>query len=334
MADLATLASSNFPTGTEAIGNNLDNYLRSHAAIVRSTNAVASATIASASTVDIASADGEFVSVTGSSTINSLGTGFPGCRREIRFSGSLTIVNSSGILLPGGVNYAVVPGDVLAFRCISAGVWVLSPGGRYMGGDAISSTGYWLSASTAAVVAASGSGSVFLRPNGRDAATGEVSINSAGRMTTSALVLSNGSDAGFLAQDRTSGRQWTMYGTGDSWRVNAGSIGDRLTLDTAGNLTVTGNITSTSDEGFKTGWEVLPSDLIERLAAVKFGTYERTDTGERQAGVSAQSLRKALPEVVSADPDGKLSVAYGNAALVGLIALSRRVLELEKAGRG
>jgi len=28
MADLATLPGSNFPTGTEAIGNNLDNYLR------------------------------------------------------------------------------------------------------------------------------------------------------------------------------------------------------------------------------------------------------------------------------------------------------------------
>lgn len=61
MQDLATLASSNFPTGAEAIGNSLDNYLRAHAAIIRSTNAVASSTIAAASTTDIGPADGESV---------------------------------------------------------------------------------------------------------------------------------------------------------------------------------------------------------------------------------------------------------------------------------
>ena len=33
MQDLATLASSNSPAGSEAIGNSLDNYLRAHAAI-------------------------------------------------------------------------------------------------------------------------------------------------------------------------------------------------------------------------------------------------------------------------------------------------------------
>lgn len=31
MSDLSTLAASNSPTGTEAIGNSLDNYIRAHA---------------------------------------------------------------------------------------------------------------------------------------------------------------------------------------------------------------------------------------------------------------------------------------------------------------
>lgn len=61
MADLFTLASSNSPAGTEIIGNNADNYFRSHASIIRSTNAIASSTIAAASTTDIASADAEHV---------------------------------------------------------------------------------------------------------------------------------------------------------------------------------------------------------------------------------------------------------------------------------
>lgn len=61
MQDLFTLASSNSPAGTEAIGNSLDNYIRAQAAILRSTNALASATIAAASTTDIATADAESV---------------------------------------------------------------------------------------------------------------------------------------------------------------------------------------------------------------------------------------------------------------------------------
>lgn len=85
MADLATLASSNFPTGTEIIGNSLDNYIRAVSAILRSTNALASAVIASASTTDVATADAESVAISGSATITSLGTGFNGCRRELRF---------------------------------------------------------------------------------------------------------------------------------------------------------------------------------------------------------------------------------------------------------
>lgn len=97
MADLPTLAGSNSPAGTEAIGNSLDNYIRAHGAIIRSTNAIASASIASASVTDIATADGESVQITGTANIDSFGTGFAGCYRECRFSGALTIVNSANI---------------------------------------------------------------------------------------------------------------------------------------------------------------------------------------------------------------------------------------------
>jgi hypothetical protein len=63
------------------------------------------------------------------------------------------------------------------------------------------------------------------------------------------------------------------------------------------------------------------------MSQVKSGIYDRTDLDLTQAGVSAQSLQKVLPEAVI---DGeKLSVAYGNAALVLAIELAKRVLELE-----
>lgn len=121
MADLATLAGSNFPTGTESIGNGLDNYMRAHAAILRSTYAVASASIASASTTDIATADAESVSITGSATITSLGTGFVGCLRELRFTGACTLVHSASLVLASGLNITTAASDALQFRCIGSG---------------------------------------------------------------------------------------------------------------------------------------------------------------------------------------------------------------------
>jgi hypothetical protein len=48
-----------------------------------------------------------------------------------------------------------------------------------------------------------------------------------------------------------------------------------------------------------------------------------------QDGVSAQSLQTLLPNSVLTGEDGKLSVAYGNAALVAAIALAERVVQLE-----
>lgn len=107
-----------------------------------------------------------------------------------------------------------------------------------------------------------------------------------------------------------------------------------FTFDMAGgNFTATGNVTAYSDERLKTDWDVgaLWSDgLVQNLAYIKAGTYTRTDTGERQIGVSAQSLRTVMPEAVLEGKDGMLSVAYGNAALVACVALAREVVQLRQ----
>ena len=98
-----------------------------------------------------------------------------------------------------------------------------------------------------------------------------------------------------------------------------------------GSLTCTGNVTAYSDETLKKDWQPLPENFLALLAAVKHGTYTRIDTGERQAGASAQDILKILSEVVSTDPDsGKLSLAYGNVALVAAIALAQEVIALKQ----
>jgi hypothetical protein len=55
-------------------------------------------------------------------------------------------------------------------------------------------------------------------------------------------------------------------------------------------------------------------NAIEKVKELNGYTYVRTDdeTNTRRAGVIAQEVQKVLPEVVSANPDGTLNVAYSN----------------------
>jgi hypothetical protein len=101
------------------------------------------------------------------------------------------------------------------------------------------------------------------------------------------------------------------------------------TIDAAGNFTAPGDITAFSDERLKQNWRDLPADFLERLAEVKMGIYDRRDTGETQAGVSAQSMKALLSPVVREGTDGMLSVAYGNAALASCVVLARELVALK-----
>lgn len=130
MTDLATVASSNSPAGTDSVGNSLDDFLRAHAFIIRSTNALSSASVAAASTTDIGAADAESVEITGSATITSLGTVAAGLVREMRFtSAGSVLTDSSAIVLPAG-NVTVAAGDVFVFRSLGSGNWILVAANR------------------------------------------------------------------------------------------------------------------------------------------------------------------------------------------------------------
>lgn len=123
MQDLAQQANANFPTGSELIGTNLDDYLRAHASILRRTYSLASSPVAAGSTTDVTNADGESVEITGTATINSLGIGFVGCYRELRFAAACTLVHSNNLVLPFATSASVRAGDALTFRCTAAGQW-------------------------------------------------------------------------------------------------------------------------------------------------------------------------------------------------------------------
>jgi hypothetical protein len=100
-------------------------------------------------------------------------------------------------------------------------------------------------------------------------------------------------------------------------------------LTTTGDIYAGGNVTAYSDERLKKDWEVLPLDFVDKLSGVKVGTYTRIDSGDRQVGVSAQSLQSLIPEAIKNNGD-YLSVAYGNAALAACIELAKEVVDLKE----
>lgn len=86
------------------------------------------ASIASAATIDLAAADGDFVAITGTEAISSLGTASAGgVTRTVRaISTGLRFVHSSDLRLPGGVDITCGANDALTFRTSNIGgtTWV------------------------------------------------------------------------------------------------------------------------------------------------------------------------------------------------------------------
>lgn len=97
-----------------------------------------------------------------------------------------------------------------------------------------------------------------------------------------------------------------------------------------------GNITAYSDERVKTNWRNLDNNFVEKLAKVKSGIFDRTDVNEKengfktQVGVSAQSLKEVIPNAVTCNVEGMLSVSYGNAAMVSCVELAKEILKLKE----
>lgn len=83
------------------------------------------ANIASASTTDIGAATGNYVNVTGTTTITALGTVQAGSTRIVNFNGALTLThNGTSLILPTGANITTVAGDCAIFVSLGSGNWV------------------------------------------------------------------------------------------------------------------------------------------------------------------------------------------------------------------
>jgi len=93
------------------------------AAVRRYTRNVATP-MSSSSTVDLSTADGDYVSITGTTTITALGTVSAGMRFLLVFAGALTFThNGTSLILPGATNITTAAGDVAWVESLGSGNW-------------------------------------------------------------------------------------------------------------------------------------------------------------------------------------------------------------------
>lgn len=118
-------ASSNKPTGATSIGANLDDNLRAIQSVVRQYLASPGSTIASSSTVDLSTADGHTIPISGTSTVTSYGTEVSGIEYLLTATGAHVIKNSSALALPGAADITTASGDYWLVESKGSGNWVV-----------------------------------------------------------------------------------------------------------------------------------------------------------------------------------------------------------------
>lgn len=80
--------------------------------------------IASASSVDLGAATGNYVDITGTTGITALGTASAGIKRTTQFDGALTLThNASSLILPGAADITTESGDVAEWVSLGSGNW-------------------------------------------------------------------------------------------------------------------------------------------------------------------------------------------------------------------
>ena len=123
--NLNVVASSNSPAGSDSVTTSTgpDEYFRALSAIVR--RGQASSTLASAGSLNLGGVvAGDYIDITGTTSITSFGTIAAGIERTLVFSGALILThNATSLILPTGANITTVAGDVFVFRSEGSGNW-------------------------------------------------------------------------------------------------------------------------------------------------------------------------------------------------------------------
>ena len=216
------------------------------------------ANIASATTTDIGAATGQYVQVTGTTTITGLGTCQAGIERVVKFTGALTLTyNATSLILPTSANITTAAGDVARFRSLGSGNWQCV-GYQRADGSALVSTG---SQHGQCRLAKSGSNLMLMPYNGN-----KLVINGTAQTIPAAGVS--------LAPPATSGTTYYIYAY-----MNSGT----MTLEYS---------TTTHDTDSTTGVEIKSGDATRTLVGMA-----RTDTSAWMDSVTKRYVRTWFNDV-------------------------------------
>jgi hypothetical protein len=112
----------------------------------------------------------------------------------------------------------------------------------------------------------------------------------------------------------------------DGGRVGIGTISPGYTLDVAGDIYATGDVTASSDRRLKTDIKRI-ENALDKVCSLGGYTYVMND--KPSSGLIAQEVLEVLPEVVHGSEETNYSLAYGN--IVGLLVEAIKELK-EKVG--
>lgn len=85
------------------------------------------ANMVSATLVDLSQATGDYIEITGTTTITAFGIAKAGVRKLLRFQSSLTIAhNSASLIIPGGQNITAAAGSIVQVLSLGSGNWAVT----------------------------------------------------------------------------------------------------------------------------------------------------------------------------------------------------------------
>lgn len=125
----------------------------------------------------------------------------------------------------------------------------------------------------------------------------------------------------------TNSTSWSTYN--GYWPMELNLENNNATF--GGSITAVSDITAYSDARIKKNINTIEKAL-DKVLQLRGVSYQRTDmeSDKIHIGVIAQEIEKILPEVVSKNDKGHLSVAYGNIVGVLIEAIKEQQLQIEE----